>query len=83
MMKEGILMNADKKRIFMFYLLKYLWIIVATAFYILWLKIQYGLDIDLIMADRTAKLYAIGLFALLIGSSSWVFYIINRAMYRG
>ncbi|MEQ8201267.1 MAG: hypothetical protein ABRQ24_07595 [Syntrophomonadaceae bacterium] len=75
-------MNLSKKRILMFYLLKYLWIIVATGFYILWLKTQFGLDIDAIMADRTAKLYAIGIGLLLIGSSAWVFYIINRAMYR-
>lgn len=75
-------MSPSKKRIFMFYLLKYMWIITATAFYLLWLKTQYNLDIDFIMADRTAKLYSIGLFALLIGSSSWVFYIINRALYR-
>lgn len=75
-------MNLDKKRILMFYLLKYLWIIVATGFYIVWLKTQYGLDIDVIMADRNAKLYAIGLFVMLIGSTAYVFYIINRAMYR-
>ncbi len=75
-------MNLDKKRILMFYLLKYMWILVATGFYIVWLKTQYGLDIDVIMADRNAKLYAIGVFALLVGSTGWVFYIINRAMYR-
>ncbi len=75
-------MNLDKKRIFMFYLLKYLWIIVATGFYIAWLRTQYGLDIDAIMADRNAKLYAIGLFALLVSSTAYVFYIIIRAMYR-
>ncbi len=75
-------MNLSKKRVFLFYLLKYAWILVATSFYVLWLKIQYGLDIDVIMADRNAKIYAIAVFALLVGSTGWVFYIINRAMYR-
>lgn len=71
-----------KKRKFMLYLLKYLWLIVTTVFYVMWLYTQYGFNLDNIIGNRNAMIYAGGLFILLIGSTSYVLYVINRALYR-
>lgn len=71
-----------KKRKFMLYLLKYLWLIVTTVFYVMWLYTQYGFNLDNIIGNRNAMIYAGGLFILLIGSTSYVLYVINRALYK-
>lgn len=71
-----------KKRKFMLYLLKFLWLIVTTVFYVMWLYTQYGFNLDNIIGNRNAMIYAGGLFILLIGSTSYVLYVINRALYK-
>lgn len=71
-----------KKRKFMLYLLKYLWLIVTTVFYVMWLYTQYGFNLDNIIGNRNAMIYAGGLLILLIGSTSYVLYVINRAFYN-
>ncbi len=71
-----------KKRKFMLYLLKYVWLIVTTVFYVMWLYTQYGFNLDNIIGNRNAMIYAGGLFVLLMGSTSYVLYVINRALYN-